>query len=290
MKITRYKKVQKYLKFYYNNFGFHEPYQVLLDGTFCFAAFKFRRNGRLIDIVDDEWRAEQLPHEDILVPLEELPDPEADSADSHLTLKEQSMPKLLTTRCIIIETEKIAKKTHGALTILKQFGIHECGHKEPISGSNCIRSMITKRNEKHYILASQDRDLQNILREKAGVPLLYLHNKSPTLEKPSKVSYAKAGQTLEADPHIFISETQNEALKSMKIALGVEDTAEKKKRHMKKKKPHNPNPLSCKKKKKKPGNIGKEHQKGATEGGARKKKKLPKYLKEQLKASVGNSI
>lgn len=205
--------------------------------------------------------------------------------------------KLLTTRCIIIETDKIAKKTHGALTILKQFGIHECGHKEPISGSNCIRSMIGKRNEKHYILASQDRELQDILREKAGVPLLYLHNKSPTLEKPSKISYAKAGQTLEADPRIFISETQNEALKSMKIALGVEDTIEEKKLPMKKKKQHNPNPLSCKKKKKKTGKnskpvlTGKEPQKAASGGGVRKKKKnkLPKHLKEQLKVSVGNN-
>lgn len=52
---------------------------------------KYCRIGRLVDIVDEDWRAEQLPHEDIQVPLEELPDPEADSADSHLTLKEQSM-------------------------------------------------------------------------------------------------------------------------------------------------------------------------------------------------------
>ncbi|CAK1549581.1 unnamed protein product [Leptosia nina] len=52
---------------------------------------KVRRNGRLIDIVDEEWRAEVLPHEEIEVPSEELPDPEADSADSHLTLKEQSL-------------------------------------------------------------------------------------------------------------------------------------------------------------------------------------------------------
>lgn len=28
------------MKFYYNNFGFHQPYQVLIDGTFCFTAFK----------------------------------------------------------------------------------------------------------------------------------------------------------------------------------------------------------------------------------------------------------
>lgn len=52
---------------------------------------KVHRNGRLIDIVSEEWRGEQLPHEDIAVPLEELPDPEADTVDSHLTLKEQTM-------------------------------------------------------------------------------------------------------------------------------------------------------------------------------------------------------
>lgn len=51
---------------------------------------KYRRNGRLIDIVDNTWRSDKLPFEDIQVPVEELPDPEADSADSHLTLKEQS--------------------------------------------------------------------------------------------------------------------------------------------------------------------------------------------------------
>jgi len=48
------------------------------------------RNLRLVDLVDDAWREDDLPFDDILVPVEELPDPEADSADSHLTLKEQS--------------------------------------------------------------------------------------------------------------------------------------------------------------------------------------------------------
>ncbi|XP_075991863.1 rRNA-processing protein UTP23 homolog [Anticarsia gemmatalis] len=249
MKITRYKKVQKYLRFYYNNYGFHQPYQVLLDGTFCFAAFKEQINIR-----------EQIP--------------------KYLN----SQAKLLTTRCIIMETEKIAKKTHGALTILKQFGIHECGHKEPIAGSSCILSMIGKRNDKHYILATQDRDLQDKLREKAGVPLLYLHNKSPTLEKPSKISYSKAGQSLEG---VFITETQNEALQSMKKVLGLEEKVEEPKIPIKKKKPHNPNPLSCKKKKKKPVN-NKVQKESVSEGKVRKrkKKKLPQHLKEQLKTAV----
>ncbi|XP_068621370.1 rRNA-processing protein UTP23 homolog [Battus philenor] len=240
MKITRYKKVQKFLKFYYNNYGFHQPYQVLLDGTFCFAAFKEHINIK-----------EQLP--------------------KYLN----GQAKLLTTRCIIIETEKISKKTHGALTILKQFGIHECGHKEPVTGSQCIKSMIGSKNEKHYILASQDRDLQEKMRAKAGVPLLYLHNKSPTLEKPSKSSYNKAGQALESN-FTFITENQNEALKSMKKALGVEEKSEETKLVLKRKKPHNPNPLSCKKKKRKPGVNSNNKKEGVKEGKVRKRKKVKK--------------
>ncbi|CAK1548105.1 unnamed protein product [Leptosia nina] len=235
MKIARYKKAQKYLKFYYNNYGFHQPYQVLIDGTFCFAAFTEHINIR-----------DQIP--------------------KYLNGK----LKLLTTRCIIIETEKIAKKTQGALTILKQFGIHECDHKVPISGSKCISSMIGKTNDKHYILATQDRDLQEKLKKIAGVPLLYLHNKSPTLQKPSTASYSKAGQVLTADPHVFISPAQNETLTNIKKALGVEQVQEEPKKKVIIKKPHNPNPLSCKKKKKRSSDLKPNQVK---DGKVRKRKK-----------------
>ena len=44
MKITRYKRVQRYLNFYKNNFSFRSPYQVLIDGTFCQAALKNKVN------------------------------------------------------------------------------------------------------------------------------------------------------------------------------------------------------------------------------------------------------
>ncbi|XP_011566258.3 rRNA-processing protein UTP23 homolog [Plutella xylostella] len=252
MKITRYKKVQKYLKFYYNNYGFRQPYQVLIDGTFCFAAFKEQVNIR-----------DQLP--------------------KYLN----GQAKLLTTRCIIIETEKVAKKTHGALTILKQFGIHECGHKEPIPGNKCISTMISKGNEKHYIVASQDRDLQERLRKKAGVPILYLHNKSPTLEKPSKPSYDKVNPTIEANAPTFISNTQNEMLKKMKKALGVEEEEKEQPKIMPKKKKHkNPNPLSCKKKKKKPAGRGDRPNgpKGVNENGKIKKqdRNKSKHFKDKL--------
>ncbi|XP_044742346.1 anaphase-promoting complex subunit 13 [Chrysoperla carnea] len=45
--------------------------------------------GRLVDIVDENWREDELPNDDITVPCSELPDPEADNGDTHLTLKEQ---------------------------------------------------------------------------------------------------------------------------------------------------------------------------------------------------------
>lgn len=46
-------------------------------------------NGYLVDLVDDAWRADKLPAEEVNVPWYELPDPESDTGDIHLTLKEQ---------------------------------------------------------------------------------------------------------------------------------------------------------------------------------------------------------
>lgn len=36
-------------------------------------------NGRLVSVVDDNWRLETLPSEDVAVPMEELPDPDDDN-------------------------------------------------------------------------------------------------------------------------------------------------------------------------------------------------------------------
>lgn len=46
-------------------------------------------DGHFVDLVDDAWRADKLPFDDVEVPTYELTDPEADSGDVHLTLKEQ---------------------------------------------------------------------------------------------------------------------------------------------------------------------------------------------------------
>jgi len=47
------------------------------------------RRGRLVDIIDKEWREDRLPNEDISVPQMELPELEPDNGNTHETLKEQ---------------------------------------------------------------------------------------------------------------------------------------------------------------------------------------------------------
>ena len=54
---------------------------------------RFRREGRLVLLVDKSWRDDvaNLPHEEIAVPVMELPDPEPDTGNPHETLKEQEL-------------------------------------------------------------------------------------------------------------------------------------------------------------------------------------------------------
>jgi len=47
------------------------------------------RRGRLMDIVDKDWREDRLPNEDIAVPQMELPELEPENGNTHETLKEQ---------------------------------------------------------------------------------------------------------------------------------------------------------------------------------------------------------
>ncbi|VVC27938.1 Apc13p [Cinara cedri] len=46
-------------------------------------------NARLQKLIDDPWREENLSFDEIVVPIKELPDPEADATEAHLTLTQQ---------------------------------------------------------------------------------------------------------------------------------------------------------------------------------------------------------
>ncbi|KAK2709286.1 hypothetical protein QYM36_013076 [Artemia franciscana] len=46
-------------------------------------------DGRLINIVDDSWRLDKLPDEEVFIPTEELPDLEPDNSNTQESLREQ---------------------------------------------------------------------------------------------------------------------------------------------------------------------------------------------------------
>ncbi|KAF5281806.1 hypothetical protein FQA39_LY05020 [Lamprigera yunnana] len=60
-------------------------------------------DGHLVDLIDDNWRADTLPQAEINVPLYELPDPEADNGDLNNSID------LAKKKC---KTEKIANQIH----------------------------------------------------------------------------------------------------------------------------------------------------------------------------------
>lgn len=54
-------------------------------------------DGALLEVIDTAWRTDVLPSEEIVVPINELPDPEPDTATPNLTLKqlENKWPDLM---------------------------------------------------------------------------------------------------------------------------------------------------------------------------------------------------
>ena len=131
-----------------------------------------------------------------------------------------------------------------------------------------------------YILATQDREFQDTIRNIPGVPLLYLHEKAPTLERPSEASYKRAK---ELGNEILTNNLQVQTIKILKQKSGLEEIEVKTK---KKRKKGGPNPLSCKKKQKKSLEI----QPAKASGKVRKRKrlKLPTHVKEALKTQISS--
>lgn len=160
--------------------------------------------------------------------------------------------RTLTSPCIIIETEKLGSKLQPVVQRLKNLTLNKCGHeKDPLSGTDCIKSMV-KTN--HYLVASQDRDLQHWTRSQIGIALLYLHNVVPHLDEPSDAS--KQFLTRKTKAVTRVSSFEDKRLKALKKKEGlVQEPKPLKPKKLKKK--SGPNPLSCKKKKSADGKLSK---------------------------------
>ncbi|XP_075405458.1 rRNA-processing protein UTP23 homolog [Tenrec ecaudatus] len=212
MKITRQKHAKKHLGFFRNNFGVREPYQLLLDGTFCQAALRGRIQLR-----------EQLPR--------------------YL----QAETQLCTTRCVLKELETLGKELYGAKLIAQKCQVRHCPHfKNAVSGSECLLSMVGEGNPHHYFVATQDQNLSVKVKKRPGIPLLFIIQNTIVLDKPSPktIAFVKA---VEAGQ--LVSRHEKQSIQQLKEEQGLAKKPEQRRR--KRKKVSGPNPLSCLKKKKK---------------------------------------
>ncbi|XP_008836182.1 rRNA-processing protein UTP23 homolog [Nannospalax galili] len=212
MKITRQKHAKKHLGFFRNNFGVREPYQILLDGTFCQAALRGRIQLR-----------EQLPR--------------------YLMGETQ----LCTTRCVLKELETLGKDLYGAKLIAQKCQVRNCPHfKSAVSGSECLLSMVEEGNPHHYFVATQDQNLSVKVKKRPGIPLMFIIQNTIVLDKPSPktITFVKSVESGQ-----LVSVHEKQSIKQLKEEHGLGKNPDRRRR--KKKKVSGPNPLSCLKKKKK---------------------------------------
>lgn len=213
MKIKRQKHAKKTLSFYKYNFNFREPFQILLDGTFCQAALRNK-----IQI------KEQMPKYFM------------------------GEVQLCTTNCAMKELESLGKDLYGAKIILQRFQVRNCKHfKNPVPASECLLSMLEETNPHHYFVATQDHDVTAGLKKIPGVPLLYIILNTIVLDKPSQASLSHV-QAVQLGEQVTPAQQQN--IRSLKEEGGIGQDKERRGKK-RKRKVSNPNPLSCLKKKKK---------------------------------------
>jgi len=253
MRLKRHQKAERIISFYCVNFGFRKPFQILVDGTFCMASAQNRVQLR----------------EDI---------PKYLGGDV----------KLLTTQCVILETEALGTAVRPAMHIAKNFGIHKCGHeKKPISGANCLTSMTKDNMNTRYIVATQDRSLQNVLYHTPAVPIMHFNGLSVILKSPSPNSIECANQRKQS--RFNLTEHETNVLTNIKSSITSEliSSDELKDYPGIFKRAKGPNPLSCKPKKIKniEDNIPKIENKIKRK---RNRIKIPKHVKEELKKRTQN--
>nr|XP_005507319.2 rRNA-processing protein UTP23 homolog [Columba livia] len=237
------KHAKKIMGFYKHNFHFREPFQVLLDGTFCQAALRNKIQIR-----------EQLP--------------------GYLG----GAVQFCTTRCVLKELESLGKALYGAKLIAQRFEVRNCSHhKDPVSGSVCLLSMIEDGNPHHFFIATQDQDLANKVKRKAGIPLLFIIQNTMVLDKPSPKSLAFV-QKLQMNQ--LVPEHQKQSIVELKEKEGLVKQEGEKRR--KRKRAGGPNPLSCLKKKKKKTQEGQEP--------SAEKKKRRKRKRIRVKAEAVQSV
>ena len=206
MKYKRKKQAKRVLQLLKTTFNFHEPFQIVIDGTFCQSALEHKINIR-------------------------------DQLSNYLS----ASVRLFTTECAVNEISSLGDSFKGGLYIIKQYKYLKCNHTNRNSTAECFLSLIGEENNKRYMLATLDRSLKFKAREIPGTPILTLANNALVLEAPSLQTKLKSDKI--ESSKLLPSLNERSLIAGMKAEL-IDAGQTKKSR--KRKVPKGPNPLSRK--------------------------------------------
>ncbi|KAL4110776.1 hypothetical protein PRIC1_002463 [Phytophthora ramorum] len=223
MRYLRAKGIRKALRQFHFLCGIKPPYKVLLDGNFIAMCMQMK-----VDVRERVPKYLQVkPHEcEFFVP-----------------------------RAALEELQMLGEATKEAYDLAKTFKVAEAydlqqedGDEAPVDVSKCIQSIIGDKNDRKFVVCTQEVELRKALRLVPGVPLFYLNRSVLVFEEISRATVAIVRQEEKAN---MVKLDVNEKRKLDQMQEGEKGEAQDEQQRLAKKRAKGPNPLSMKKASKK---------------------------------------
>ncbi|KAG7401789.1 Small subunit processome component [Phytophthora boehmeriae] len=154
-------------------------------------------------------------------------------------------------RAALEELEMLGEATREAYDVAKTFKIaepydqqDEDGDKTSVDVSKTIQAIIGDKNERKFVVCTQEVELRKALRSVPGVPLLYLNRSVLVFEEISRATLAIVRKEEKANMSKL---DVNEKRKLEQIQDGDRDGDSQEHQRLTKKRAKGPNPLSMKK-------------------------------------------
>ncbi|KAF1795764.1 PIN domain-like [Phytophthora cactorum] len=216
MRYLRAKGIRKALRQFHFLCGIKPPYKVLLDGNFIAMCLQMK-----VDV------HERVP--------------------KYLQVKQHEC-EFYVPRAALDELKTLGETTKEAYELAKSFKVAEVydqsqdEKQETVDVSKSIQRIIGERNDRKFVVCTQEVELRKALRLVPGVPLLYLNRSVLVFEEISRATLAIVRQEEKAN---MAKLDVNEKRKLEQMQEG------EKQQRLKKKRAKGPNPLSAKKSTKK---------------------------------------
>ncbi|EGZ26299.1 hypothetical protein PHYSODRAFT_350283 [Phytophthora sojae] len=222
MRYLRAKGIRKALRQFHFLCGIKPPYKVLLDGNFIAMCVQMK-----VDV------QERVP--------------------KFLQVKAHEV-EFYVPRAALEELKMLGEATKEAYELAQNFKVAEVYDQPktdgdaPVDVSKVVQSIIGDKNDRKFVVCTQEVELRKALRLVPGVPLIYLNRSVLVFEDISRATLAIVRQDEKAN---MAKLDVNEKRKLEQMQGGEEGEDHEEKQRLTKKRAKGPNPLSMKKSTKK---------------------------------------